>query len=69
MTAIGVDAYGVPIGPLFLWLIVDFPISWIIVFGLDGFGGDAALLVGGGMQWGLIGWLFGKSMVFLTHTL
>ncbi len=33
MLPVGVEGYGVPIGSLMLWMLIDFPISWVIVIG------------------------------------
>ena len=50
MSPVGVEGSGVPIGSFVLWMLIDFPISWVIIgFGIPN---DTvlkiALLVGGG---------------------
>ncbi len=70
MLPVGVDGYGVPIPSLILWMFIDFPISWVIMFGVLGFDLPdavlkASLLVGGGLQWGLLGWLCGRLLTWL----
>jgi hypothetical protein len=73
MWFVTVDGYGVPIGTIFWWLVIDFPVSWAIMifseFVFDVVGRtNTVFLIAGGLQWGLWGWLFGNFVILMTRS-